>query len=170
MPSMPFELMIGTAEGIDTAAHDLRIVNASYATATMPMLRGATAFATADVTLVDHFGRAAYLFEGFRYTPGWQPYAATLGVFVGICVLALYVGPRLVRDFCQKTKVIRETLVWRKLDPRVLDTLFSRTPAATPAGDAPAGAPAASAQGADGNGAADVASSSGSRSGAKEMV
>ena len=166
----PFELMIGTAEGIDTAAHDLRIVNASYATATMPMLRGATSFATADVTLVDHFGRAAYLFEGFRYTPGWQPYAATLGVFVGICVLALYVGPRLVRDFCQKTKVIRETLVWRKLDPRVLDTLFSRTPAATPAGDAPAGAPAASAQGADGNGAADVASSSGSRSGAKEMV
>ena len=68
------------------------------------------------------------------------------------------------------TKVIRETLVWRTLDPRVLDVLLSRASAPAPAGQASTGAPAGSAEGADARGGADTVSASGSRPGAKEMV
>lgn len=127
----PVTLTIGTAEGFDSTAGNLVIINSTLATATMPLLVGATSFARADITLVDHRGRAAYLFESFRYVPGWRPYAATLGVFFTMCVLALAVVPALVRSFCtgshhRGAAVAGEKPVWRPINKEALRMLLSR--------------------------------------------
>ena len=63
----PMQLLFGTAEGAETEALELKIVNATYATANIPALAGATGHARADVTLTDRDGRTAYLFDAFEY-------------------------------------------------------------------------------------------------------
>ena len=91
------------------------------AAATIPALVGATSHARADVTLTDESGRTAYLFGAFQYDPGTQPYYETLAIYVVLVFVACYVGPAVVRAGCRKSAVLRETLVWRQLDPRVLE-------------------------------------------------
>ena len=119
----PVTLSFGTPEGTETAALDLRIVNATFATATIPALVGATSHARADVTLTDKVGRTAYLFGAFEYDPGMQPYYETLAILLVLLLVACYIGPAIVRAGCRKSAEVRETFVWRQLDPRVTEIL-----------------------------------------------
>ena len=134
----PVVLSFGTAEGVETAATDLRILNATHAVATVPRLAGATSFAHADVTMTDIRGRTAYRFGAYQYDPGWEPYAATGGIVAGIAFLAFWAVPALVRAGCAGTKVIREKAppdlyVWRRIDPRALEAAKAKMRAASAA-------------------------------------
>ena len=126
----PIQLLFGTQEGAETAALALTMVNATFATATIPALIGATSHARADVTLTDKMGRTAYLFEGFQYDPGIKPYIETLVIFLLLVCLGCYVMPSLVKAGCKGSAVVREKLVWRQLDPRVVEAKAEQETAA----------------------------------------
>lgn len=122
----PVTLSLWTPQGVETEVHDLRIFNGSIATATVPPLNGATSFARADVTIVDHRGRTASLFAAFRYYPGVEPYLVTLGVLVFLLVFSCCVAPAYIQAGCLKSAVLREKINWRKLDPRAMARLFEK--------------------------------------------
>lgn len=128
----PVALTFRTIEGGETNAADLRILNDTHATATIPSLAGATSHATADVTLTDVRGRTAYRFGAFEYDPGWKPYAATAAIIVVIAGLAFWVVPSIIQAGCVGSRVIRESLppelyVWRKIDARALAAAAAKT-------------------------------------------
>jgi hypothetical protein len=170
----PVALTFGTAEGAETQALNLTILNSTTALAVLPRLLGATSFASADITLIDVDGRAAYLFGAFRYDPGWEPYAATAALFAVVVLLACYVVPEFIRRGCEGSGW-REKVVWKTIDPKAELRYYTKTSGTadgarhgeeachggTPDGGAPApaqatpletaGAPAASVLGVEGS-------------------